>query len=142
MSINPKIYPKQDASQPMKMTGLARRIFAIVKRVFNKAKSEPELSKSATMLFENTPEGTWSFGCSANNGGMTAATLDGRFPNLFPGETPIDDTSMPEYTDAHGDTYKINPAITSSEIFTDYWEEYGSSLPGPYTRPGEGSTAP
>ena len=110
----------------------------MVKRVLNKGRSEPELSKSVAVPFENTPANNWSFGCSANAGGMTAAYLDGQFPNLFPGETSLDDSDMPEYTDAH----ETNPAITSLETFTDYWDDYGSSLPDPFTRPGEGSTAP
>lgn len=142
MSINPKIYSKQDASQPVKMIGLARRIFAIVKRVFDKDKSEPALSKSATVLTEGVPAYTWSFDCSAGGRGMIAAYLEQQSPKLFEGEMPLDDTSMAEYTDAHGCTYKVNPSITSSEFFADYWEEYGSLLPDPYTRPGYGSTAP
>jgi hypothetical protein len=142
MSINPKMYPNQDVSQPVNMTGLARRIFAIVKRVFDKDKSEPVLSKSATVLTEGVPAYTWSLGCSAGGGGMTAAYLDKQYPNLIDGEMPLDDTSMAEFTDTHGCTYKVNPAITSSEFFSDYWEEYGSLLPDPFTRPGEGSTAP
>ena len=110
----------------------------MVKRVFNKDKSEPELSKSAAVPFENTPADNWSFGCSANAGGMTAAYLDRQFPNLSPGATPSDDGDMSEYIEAH----ETNQAITSLETFTDYWDEYGSSLPDPYTRPREGSTAP
>ena len=138
MSTNPKIYPNQDASQPVKTAGLVRRIFAMVKRVLNKDKSEPELSKSVAVPFENMPEGTWSFGCSASNEGMIAAYLDRQFPNLSPDTTPPDGSDMPEYTDAH----ETNPAITSLETFIDYWDDHGSSLPDPFTRPGEGSTAP
>lgn len=110
----------------------------MVKRMFNKDKSEPELSKSATEPFENAPANNWSFGCSANAGGMTVAYLDRQFSNLFPGTMPPDGSDMPEYTDDH----ETDLAITSLETLTDYWDDYGGSLPDSFTMTGEDSTAP
>ena len=143
MSTNPKMYPKQDTPQPVKTAGLARRMFALVKRVFVKDKGKLALSNPATLLSaEDVPTYKWSLGSSAGGGGMTTAYLDKQYPNLLDGDLPLDDGSMPKYTDVHGDTYEINPTKTSVEIVTDYWEEYGSAVPDPYTKPGEGSPAP
>ena len=107
---------------------------------FETERQSVEVFPSSAIIIENVPTYTWSLGCSAGGGGIVAAFNDRSHPNIFEGEMPLDDSSMSTITDVNGDTYKLNPSVASQATFTDYWIEYRSPLPDPYTGFGPGGS--
>jgi hypothetical protein len=114
------------------ITGAVQKVFLIAMRMAGKKKM------GATAL----PESTWHLGDSAGIGGMIAALDDKRLQNIFDSDLPLDDNTIPPFTDVHDETYKLNPLVSSKDIFTDYWVEYGSDQPDPYNASGTGHAVP
>jgi len=133
MSIKSKINLKPDGIKSAKnvgifsvftatITGAVQKAFLIVMRMVGKKKME-EIA---------LPESTWHLGDLAGTEGMTAAFDNKQQPNIVEGDLPLNDNSMPPFTDVQGETYKLNLLVSSEDTFTDYWVEYESNQLDPY----------
>ena len=111
-------------------------------RGFEAERQSAEGIASSAVTIDGVPKYTWTLGCSAGSGGIIAAYNDKLHPNIIEGEMPLDDSSMSTYTDACGGTYKFNHLVVSLDTFTDYWVEYDSQSPDPYTGAGTGCAVP
>ncbi|HLO32066.1 MAG TPA: C39 family peptidase [Anaerolineales bacterium] len=109
---------------------------------FETERQTVDVSTSSARIIDNVPAYTWTLGCSAGADGMIAAFNDKLHPNLFPGDTPLNDSAMETVTDVHGDSYKLNPVVLSRAAFRDYWVCYESGAPDPYTGYAGGCAVP